>query len=153
MPFTKVLVTLGILLTGLVVAVVIAEPADEPQIEVVSSGRGTGPAYTSFVHRLKANIHAWWQREGQRQVPPTQRWRVEVGELGRGPQFGVGVWVRKVGVPPVFSGPEWASELVFQLYPLLDRHIESVAAAATAAVIGFLQGQASGTAVGAEQKR
>lgn len=152
-PMRPMLVAL-VVLSALVAAPVTAVwPAGEPQFSSEPDG---SPAYTSFVRHLNVNIHAWWQREGQRQVPPTQRWRVGVIEIGQGRERGIGVWVRRLGAPPAAAypgGPEWRSEQVFMLYPLSDRLIEPSATLASAAVIEFLRGQASDTAVGEERKR
>ena len=148
-PMLVALVVLG---ACVALPAVAAWPAGEPQFSSEPDG---SPAYTSFVRHLNANIHAWWQRDGQRQVSPSQRWRIIVVEVGLGPQSGVAVGVQKLGAPlgaTTLRG-EWSPKEVFVFYPLFNQFVEPGAAAATAAVIEFLQGKALGTAAEEEQKR
>lgn len=126
----------------------------EPRLEVSSGEPDASPAYTKFSHHLKGNIHAWWQRDGHRQVPPTQRWHVGVSQIGMGRERGISVWVRKLGTPPVaYPGPEWRNEEVFMIYPLPDRLAEPSAALASAAAIEFFLLRASTASAEKEQKR
>lgn len=152
-PMRPMLVALVVLGVCIALPVVVAWPAGEPPLEIVSGEPDASPAYTQFSHHLKMNIIAWWQRDGQHKMPPTQQWRIGISQVGPG----VAVWVQKHTPSTVWPGASWREwgprRDVFSVYPLPGDFVEPSAAIAAAAVIEFLQGQAPGAAAGGEQKR
>ncbi len=150
-----ILISLVALLACVAAPVAVAWPADEPRLEIVSGEPGVGPAYVDFAHRFKVNLHAWWQRDGSRQIPLTQRWRVEVNQIGQKKgQKGISVGVERLSATPgAHPSTGYMSQEVFMIYPLSERLVEPGAALAAAAAIEFLKGQAVGTAKGEERKR
>ena len=142
-------------LAALVLFPLSAEADSEPRLEMVSGEPDASPAYTDFAHHLKVNLHTWWQRDGHRTVPLSQRWRVGVSQIGMaGLPQGVAVWVKKLGAPlTIYPGPEWNTEQVFMFYPLAGWLAEPAAALASAAAIEFIRGKAADAAAGEKPKR
>ena len=126
-----------------------AEHGGQPRLEIISGAPDASPAYTDFAYHLRTNLHTWWQRAGHREVPPLQRWQVEISQIGMRPQTGVAVWVRR---PPAIRGAEWVTAQVFRMYPLAGQLVEPSAVLAAAAAIEFLLVQ-TGTGITEEQKR